>query len=57
MEYTNDSCMTEFTVEQMLRLRCSLSSYRPNVYTVIDATLFGDGFESGDGSAWSAVLP
>jgi hypothetical protein len=57
MEYTNDACMTKFTVEQMLRLRCTLTSYRPNVYTVIESTLFADGFESGDGSAWSAVVP
>jgi hypothetical protein len=49
--------MTEFTEEQMLRIRCTLSSYRPNVYTVIDSTLFADGFESGDGSAWSAAVP
>ncbi len=57
MEYTDDACMTRFTVEQMRRVRCSLSSYRPNVYTVIDATLFADGFESGDVSAWSAAVP
>ena len=57
MEYTNDACMTKFTEEQMLRLRCSLTSYRPDVYTVIDTTLFADGFESGDVSAWSAAVP
>jgi len=57
MEYTDDACMTRFSEEQMLRIRCTLTSYRPNVYTVIDSTLFADGFESGDGSAWSAAVP
>jgi hypothetical protein len=57
VEYTDDACMTRFSEEQMLRIRCTLTSYRPNVYTVIDSTLFADGFESGDGSAWSAAVP
>ena len=57
MEYTNDACMTRFSEEQMLRLRCAITSYRPNVYTLIDTTLFSDGFESGDWSTWSAAAP
>jgi hypothetical protein len=57
MEYTPDACMTRFTEEQMLRMRCTLTSYRPSAYTVIDATMFADGFESGDWSQWSAVQP
>lgn len=57
MEYTPDACMTLFTPEQMLRMRCSLTSYRPSAYTAIDATMFADGFESGDWSQWSAASP
>jgi hypothetical protein len=29
MDYTDDSCMTEFTQEQARRMRCTLQSYRP----------------------------
>jgi hypothetical protein len=57
MEYTNDACMEKFTPEQMRRLRCTLTSYRPNIYTEVEAGLFSDGFESGDTSEWSTTGP
>ncbi|MCA8966199.1 MAG: zinc metalloprotease [Planctomycetes bacterium] len=31
MDYTNDSCMTGFSAEQVRRMRCTLVSYRPNL--------------------------
>lgn len=57
MEYTNDTCMNNFTPEQMNRMRCSLLTYRPNVYTVVGTPIFSDGFESGDATQWSAAVP
>lgn len=39
MEYTDDLCMYEFTPEQMNRIRCSLTNYRPNLYMAVDANL------------------
>ncbi len=59
MEYTDDDCMEEFTVEQRRRMRCALLHYRPLLGTPI---LFYDGFEYGpngeDGlRAWSSVTP
>ncbi len=32
MNYTDDSCMDQFTIEQVYRMRCSLENYRPNLY-------------------------
>ncbi len=32
MDYSNDTCMDNFTPEQGLRMRCSLEHYRPNLY-------------------------
>jgi hypothetical protein len=34
MDYSDDICMNQFTVEQNNRMRCSLLTYRPNLYTV-----------------------
>ncbi|MGV6814519.1 MAG: M43 family zinc metalloprotease [Phycisphaerales bacterium] len=34
MDYSDDACMWEFTVEQNNRMRCSLLTYRPNLYTI-----------------------
>ncbi|MEQ1631630.1 MAG: zinc metalloprotease [Planctomycetota bacterium] len=31
MDYTDDSCMTNFTAEQAARIRCTLANYRPNL--------------------------
>ena len=35
MGYSHDSCLTKFTEEQARRMRCSLTSYRPNVFTAV----------------------
>jgi len=32
MDYTDDECMTNFTSEQVRRMRCSLEHYRPGLY-------------------------
>lgn len=34
MDYTDDLCMEMFTVEQSRRMRCALTSYRTNLYTI-----------------------
>ena len=53
MDYTDDLCMEEFTLEQTRRIRCTLLHYRPNLYSVVETDhIFSDGFESGDLSAW-----
>lgn len=58
MEYTDDLCMELFTTEQMRRMRCSLEFYRSDLYELGSvADVFTDGFESGDTTAWSAMLP
>tara|TARA_R110002073_G_scaffold118918_5_gene259244 strand:- start:171012 stop:172259 length:1248 start_codon:yes stop_codon:yes gene_type:complete len=33
MDYSDDICMNQFTVEQNNRMRCSLINYRPNLFT------------------------
>ncbi|MEZ6317748.1 MAG: zinc metalloprotease [Phycisphaerales bacterium] len=35
MDYSDDLCMTEFTPDQVNRMRCSLLNYRPNLYEVV----------------------
>lgn len=35
MNYTQDTCMWRFTIEQANRMRCSLTSYRGGLYTTI----------------------
>ncbi|MDA8017749.1 MAG: zinc metalloprotease [Thermoanaerobaculia bacterium] len=58
MDYSDDACMWEFTVEQIRRMRCTLANYRSNLYTVVSADeIFTDGFESGNTSAWSSTSP
>jgi len=54
MDYTDDLCMEEFSVEQSRRTRCSLEHYRPNLFNVAAEAIFSDGFESGDSSSWSS---
>lgn len=31
LDYSDDSCMREFTLDQALRMRCTLQNYRPNL--------------------------
>jgi hypothetical protein len=52
MNYSDDLCMTEFTSEQMQRMRCSLDYYRTQIGTPV---LFYDGFENASTNAWSAT--
>ncbi len=54
MDYTDDLCMELFTLEQSRRQRCTLPNYRPGLDT---GSIFADGFESGDTSAWSTAVP
>ena len=54
MDYSDDICMMRFTLEQNRRMRCSMENYRPDVYEIVDsATIFLDGFESGDTTFWT----
>ncbi len=56
MDYSDDLCMMQFTVEQGRRNRCTLQNYRPGIWTVADSSLiFSDGFESGDTTQWPTV--
>jgi hypothetical protein len=57
MDYTDDLCMEEFSVEQTRRSRCSLEHYRPDLFRMSSETIFSDGFESGDLSFWSSSVP
>lgn len=36
MDYSDDTCMFEFTPEQARRQRCTLESYRPNLFEIIE---------------------
>lgn len=58
MDYTDDLCMEQFTLEQTRRIRCTLLHYRPNLYSMADtASIFTDGFESGDLFFWTSFVP
>ncbi len=57
MDYSDDLCMEQFTPEQAKRIRCSLEFYRPGLYSISDSSLFTDGFESGDTTAWTSSVP
>jgi len=35
MDYTDDTCMDNFTAEQVRRMRCAMEHYRPALYTVV----------------------
>jgi hypothetical protein len=53
MNYTDDTCMEEFTPEQVNRMRCTLVNYRTDLFQVVNASdIFADGFETGDTTAW-----
>ena len=50
MNYSDDTCMEKFTVEQVRRMRCSLESYRPNIFTITnpnDNLILEENFENG----------
>ncbi|MEM9555686.1 MAG: zinc metalloprotease [Acidobacteriota bacterium] len=52
MDYSDDLCMERFTQEQTRRMICTLRNYRDQLAQVDDGTIFADGFESGDITAW-----
>ncbi len=58
MDYTDDTCMNQFTDEQSHRMRCSLIHYRTQLYSVVSAAVCGDdtreGAEECDGTDDSA---
>jgi hypothetical protein len=56
LDYTNDTCMWEFTPEQTDRMRNQIAIYRSTLVTVA-SDIFTDGFESGNTSVWSSTLP
>jgi cysteine-rich repeat protein len=45
MDYGDDLCMTGFTVEQVARMRCTMSRYRTQLYKAVVAC--GDGIVNG----------
>ena len=47
MDYSDDLCMKKFTPEQARRMRCTLTHYRPDVFTLVDVVC-GDGDVLGD---------
>lgn len=56
MDYSDDECMNKFTIEQVRRMRCSLQSYRPNLFTIASsAEIFDDDFESGNIDSWTGT--
>jgi hypothetical protein len=59
MDYTEDLCMEQFTIEQGRRMRCSMQFWRPDLGTMeaLADVIFEDGFESGNTSAWTSVVP
>ena len=57
MDYGDDLCMEDFTLEQSRRIRCSRDNYRAAIGSASSPTIFTDGFETGSTSAWSAVVP
>jgi hypothetical protein len=58
MDYTDDTCMELFSMEQALRMRCSLLNYRPDLYDFVNAAVCGNGIrenaEECDGTDASA---
>lgn len=41
MDYSDDVCMWEFTVEQTRRIRCTIENYRPLLYTTVATDVAG----------------
>lgn len=44
LDYTDDACMWEFTLEQARRMRCTIQDYRPNLYTAEGTSVAGAGW-------------
>lgn len=39
MDYSDDQCMNNFTVDQTRRMRCTLENYRPALFEIVGATV------------------
>jgi hypothetical protein len=50
MDYSDDTCMWEFTPEQVNRMRCTLEHWRPNLANTTTNPGLGTPFCLGDGS-------
>ncbi len=48
MDYSDDTCMTEFTLEQERRMRCSLEGYRPDLFEVVNQLCGNEQLDSGE---------
>lgn len=48
MGYSDDPCMNNFTLEQARRMRCTLESYRPDLYEIADAVCGDGAMEPGE---------
>jgi hypothetical protein len=46
MDYTDDTCMDLFSVEQSLRMRCSLLNYRADLYAFAGDAVCGDNIRA-----------
>lgn len=55
MQLTDDPCMTGFTAEQALRMRCTLAHYRPGL--IGEQLLFRDDLETGTTARWTTTVP
>ena len=42
MDYSDDLCMEQFTVEQNNRMRCTLLNYRTDLFEVVGSACFAD---------------
>lgn len=57
LDYTDDSCMTGFTPEQVRRMRCTLQSYRPQLATQLASASATWRGGAGDLDVYSASPP
>jgi hypothetical protein len=56
MDYSDDTCMTEFTPEQANRMRCSLLNWRPQLYEIAYPNVYVDFLYTGTETG-TEVLP
>lgn len=57
MDYTDDACMWEFTVEQTRRIRCTIQDYRPLLYTAGTGVAAGGPIEPNPSLSISEIAP
>ncbi|CAM2070670.1 Peptidase-M43 domain-containing protein [Sulfidibacter corallicola] len=56
MNYSYDPCMWEFTTEQIRRMRCTLESYRTDLYTIVNNNCDGSDVAVDAGSDVAVCL-